>query len=73
MQLVASVLIVLFVFWLIFRIEKRVANMIRNKIFENFPNIKDQLDNFQHKLDYLTSQMEFLQRKVSALEDKMQK
>ena len=65
---VVSLVILLFVFWLFYRIKRRLARIIKNKIIDEFPYITNQIENFQKTIDYLNSRIELLERKVNALE-----
>lgn len=67
-QFLIPVIIGLFIFWLLYRINRRIARTVRDKIIDGFPNITTQLNNFQHKIDYLYSRVEVLERKINELE-----
>ena len=41
--------------------------MMRNEIYGNFPAIKDKIDNFERRIDYLKTQIEVLERKIKEL------
>jgi len=65
------VIIALFVFWLIYRIRRRVAKMMKNKIIDEFPLIAKQIEDFQKTIEYLNSRIDLIERKIDALENKI--
>jgi len=60
-------IILLLIIWLIYRIKKHLKTMMRNEIYGNFPAIKDKIDNFERRIDYLKTQIEVLERKIKEL------
>jgi len=60
-------IILLLIIWLIYRIKKHLRMMIRDQIYGNFPAIKDKIDNFERRIDYLKTQIEVLERKIKEL------
>lgn len=64
-HVVVAALILLFVLWLIYRIESRVA---KHLVYKNMPYMKDSVNSFQLKLDYLTSRINSIEEKVNNLE-----
>lgn len=67
-QILIPVIVALFIFWLLYRIKRRIIKIVRNKIIDDFPNITNKIDSFQQKVDYLNVRVEFLERKVNELE-----
>lgn len=65
LQLVRTVLIFLFLIWLVHRIEIRAA---KDAIYKNFPFFKDAVNNFQIKLDYLSARAEALEARIGKIE-----
>jgi len=63
-------IIALLIIWLIYRIKNRIKVTIRNEIYSNFPAIKDAIDNFQRRVDFLKAQVETLENKIKELENK---
>ncbi len=45
--------------------------MVGNRISKDFPFLKSSAENFQHKVDYLHSQMELLEQRINELEKKV--
>lgn len=70
-QAVISLIIALFLFWLLYRIKNRIARLVRNKIIKDFPQITSTIEAFQQKINYLNSRLEFLECKINALENKI--
>ena len=64
------VIIALLIIWLIYRIKNRIKILIRDEIYNNFPSIKDTIDNFEHRIDYLKTQIEILEGKIKEPENK---
>ena len=70
-QVIIPIIICLFVIWLLYRINNRIAQkVVGNKISKDFPYLKSSAENFQHKIDYLVSRMEVLEQKINELEKK---
>ncbi len=69
---ILPLLVILFVIWLLYRINSRIANkVVGNRISKDFPFLKSSAENFQHKVDYLHSQMELLEQRINELEKKV--
>ncbi|KPK98998.1 MAG: hypothetical protein AMJ95_01740 [Omnitrophica WOR_2 bacterium SM23_72] len=64
--LLASVIALLFI-WFIYRIKRSVRRLIEKEIFKNFPTVKDTIDNYQRRLEYLKIEMELLEKKIREL------
>ncbi len=70
---ILPLLVILFVIWLLHRINNRIAQkVVGNRISKDFPYLKSSAENFQHKLDYLYSQIEILEQRINGLEKKIQ-
>lgn len=67
-EILIPVVLFLFIFWLIYRIENRIA---RQAIYRNFPFFKDAVGNFQQKIDNLNARIELLEGKLITLERKI--
>lgn len=65
--------IVLLIIWLIFSIKKRIKLIIQDEIYDDFPAIRDQMANFERRLDFLKAQLEQLEAKLKELKDKADK
>ncbi|GEM_PF-1860975 len=70
-QVILPVIICLFVIWLLYRINNRIAkSVVGNKLSKDFPYLKSSAENFQHKVDYLASRLEVLEQKINEIERK---
>lgn len=65
--------IALLIIWLIYRIKNRIKRTIRDEIYSHFPSIKDEVDNFQRRIDYLKIQIEGIEQRIRELESKIKK
>ena len=61
------VIIALLIIWLIYRIKNRVRLIVKNEIYKNFPSIKHAIENFEHRINYLNSQIDILERRIKEL------
>ncbi|KPK96657.1 MAG: hypothetical protein AMJ95_12935 [Omnitrophica WOR_2 bacterium SM23_72] len=59
--------IALLLIWLIYRIRSSVRRLIEKEIFRNFPTVKDTIDNYQRRLEYLKIEIELLEKRISGL------
>lgn len=66
-------ILALLIIWLIYRIKNKITVTIRNEIYSNFPSIKDMIDNFQRRVDYLKVQVDALENRIKELENKTKK
>jgi hypothetical protein len=62
--------IVLLLVWLVYRIRRSVKKMIQNEIFKNFPDIKDAIENFNHRLEYLKIEIELLEKRMKEIKSR---
>ncbi|MFH1458714.1 MAG: hypothetical protein ABIG31_06115 [Candidatus Omnitrophota bacterium] len=60
-------LIALLLIWLIYRIRRGVKGLIEKEIYKNFPTIKDAIDNYQRRLEYLKIEIELLEKKIKGI------
>jgi hypothetical protein len=67
-QLIIWGIIALLFVWLIYRIRSGVRRLIEREIFKNFPTIKDSIENFGRRMEYLKIEIELLEKKVKELE-----
>jgi len=67
------ILIAMFFVWLLYRIKVRVTKIIKNKVVDEFPVLKNALENFERKIDFVNSRIDSLERKVNELENKSTK
>jgi hypothetical protein len=67
--LLLSVIALLFI-WLIYRFRYGVRRMIKTEIFNNFPAIKDTIDNFECRVEYLKVEIELLENKIKEIKNK---
>ena len=65
-KVIIPTIIALLIIWLIYRINNKIRIAIRNEIYSNFPSIKDTIDNFQRRVDFLKTQVEVLENKIKA-------
>ena len=72
-KVIIPTIIALLIIWLIYRINNKIRIAIRNEIYSNFPSIKDTIDNFQRRVDFLKTQVEVLENKIKDLENKASK
>ena len=63
-------IIALLIIWLIFSIRKKMRLIIESEIYKHFPSIKNTIDAFEHRMNYLKAQVEVLERKIKEIEDK---
>lgn len=69
-RIMVPAVIALLIIWLIYRIKMRIGVTIKNEIYNNFPTIKNTIDNFQIRTDHLKTQIEILEGKIKDLESK---
>ena len=72
-KIIIIIVLGLLIIWLIYRIKNRIRLILRDEIYKNFPSIKDAIDNFEHRIDFLKTQIEELERKVNELLAKTKK
>ena len=72
-KIIIIIVLGLLIIWLIYRIRNRIRHIFKDEIYKNFPSIKDAIDNFEHRIDYLKTQIEVLERKINELQDKLKK
>lgn len=65
---IISAIIFLFIIWLVHRFEKYFG---KHSLFSNFPFLKDSLENFQRKIDYLTTRIEIIEEKINKIEQRL--
>ena len=66
-------IVAILIIWLIYRIKNRLRRIIQNEIYKNFPSIKNTIDSFEQRLNYLKGQIESLERKINELQSKAPK
>lgn len=71
-KILLPIIVALLIIWLIYRIKHRIRAIVKNEIFNNFPLIRDEINNFEHRLGYLNTQIELLERKLSNIKGKNQ-
>lgn len=62
---ILPVILLLFIIWLVHRLERRT---IENAIYKNFPFFKEAVNSFQQKLDYFDLRLEQLENRISKIE-----
>jgi peptidoglycan hydrolase CwlO-like protein len=72
-KIIIIIVLGLLIIWLIYRIRNRIRLIFKDEIYKNFPSIKNAIDNFEHRIDYLKTQIEVLERKINELQDKTKK
>ena len=72
-KIIIIIVLGLLIIWLIYRIKNRIRLILRDEIYKNFPSIKNAIDNFEHRIDFLKTQIEQLERKVNELLAKTKK
>lgn len=70
LKILIPAVIALLIIWLIYRIKNSIKTTIKNEIYSNFPSIKDTINNFQLRIDYLKTQLEALERRIKESGDK---
>jgi peptidoglycan hydrolase CwlO-like protein len=70
-RIVAPAIIALLIIWLIYRIKQRIRVLIKNEIYNNFPAIKNTINDFEQRLNNFNSQIDMLEHKVKELIDKI--
>ena len=66
-QTVMLSIIALLLVWLVYRVRRSVRRLIEKEIYKNFPTVKDAIDNYQRRLEYLKIEMELLEKKVGGI------
>lgn len=66
-QVVVIVIIALLLILLLVRMKRRVMMLVKNKIIDDFPQIRSTFENYQQKIDVLTARVELLERKIEEL------
>ena len=64
-------IISLLLIWLVYRIRRSVKVLITNEVFKNFPTIKDAIENFDRRMQYLKIEMELLEKKVKEMKEQV--
>ncbi len=64
-QFILPVVLLLFIIWLVHRLERRI---VEGAIYKNFPFFKEAVNSFQQKLDYLDLRIEQIENRISNLE-----
>jgi hypothetical protein len=59
--------IALLLIWLIYRVRCSVKHLIVKEIFKNFPTVKDAMDNFGRRMEYLKIEIELLEKRIKAM------
>ncbi len=70
-KVIIPLLIALLIIWLVYRIKNGIKHIIQKEVGDNFPFIKDATNNFSHKIDYLNTRVELLERRINELENKI--
>jgi polyhydroxyalkanoate synthesis regulator phasin len=68
---IVPVIIALLIIWLIYRIRNRIRLIVKEEIYNNLPSIKETIDDFEYRINYLKSEVEALERKIKELENKI--
>jgi len=66
---ILPVILLLFIVWLVHRLERRT---VEDTIYKNFPFFKEAVNSFQQKLTYLDLRLTELDNRISKLEKNMQ-
>lgn len=72
-RIIIPIVIALLIIWLIYRIKNRLKLIVRDEICNNFPSVQVAISNFEHRIDYLKTLVESLERKITELENKINK
>ena len=70
-QALVPVLVLLFIIWLIHRIETRMRPIAKKAVYDNFPFLKNSVDNVEQKLKYINTRMESMEVRIAELEEKI--
>lgn len=73
LRIIIPAIVVLLIIWLILRIKYGIRATIKNEIYNNFPSIKDTINNFEKRIDFLKAEVDSLERKISDILNKAQK
>jgi len=63
-----AIVVFLFIVWLIHRIENRIKSLAQNAVYDKFPFLKKAVDSFEAKLEYLSRRVEAIEDRVFELE-----
>ena len=66
-SIIIPLIIALLIILLVYRIRKRVEQIVKDEIYKNFPSIKGVIDNFERRVNYLKNSIEELERKIAQL------
>ncbi len=65
--------VALVLLWVVYRIRHSVKRLIANEIFKNFPTVKDAIDNFERRMEYLKIEIELLEKKIKSMKGEAEK
>lgn len=68
-QFILPIILLLFIIWLVHRLERRAVEEV---IYKNFPFFKEAVNNFQEKLNYMDLRLGDLDNRISRLEQESQ-
>lgn len=69
-RVVISCVVGLLVVLLIYRIKAQIRRMIESEIYRNFPAVKNKMEDFNNRLDFLKTQLEMIEQKAERLKQK---
>jgi cell division protein FtsB len=68
---IIPVIIALLIIWLIYRIRNKIRLIVKDEIFNNLPSIRNTVNDFEYRINYLKAEVEVLERKINELERKI--
>lgn len=67
------VIVLLLIIWFLYRLKKQIKQLVKNEIYDNFPSIKNTINNFEQRIEHLRSEVYILEHKVNELVEKVKK
>lgn len=64
-KVIIPAIIALLILLLIYRIKAQIKNMIKNEVYNNFPMIKNKIEDFSIRIDFLKTQLNELEQKIN--------
>ncbi|MDD5730096.1 MAG: hypothetical protein PHN57_03095 [Candidatus Omnitrophica bacterium] len=72
LRLLILAIVAVLIIVLIFRIKLHIRHMIKNEIYANFPSIKNKIEDFAIRVDFLKTKVDDLERRIIELRKKKQ-
>ena len=68
-NIIVPVIIAILIMWLMYRIKRRVEVVVKSEIYRSFPSIKNVIDNFEQRINFLKTSVEELESKIAKLKN----